>query len=482
MASFIDEQLALEAESREVLPYKFDKCSHELGSLRQEVYACLTCSPPPASAAQQYTPAGICYACSISCHGDHNLVELFNRRNFVCDCGTDRFTNEAPCTLRSDPITGARGVHSQESAKTNTYNQNFQNKFCICGEEYDADKEKGTMYQCIGLGKVETGGCGEDWFHPECLMGIPKDWHSKAETKDSSAVTDGEAKESEHPTPPGFPNEDDFEGLICYKCVEAYPWIKAYAGTEGFLPALFRDPARRQTQAEPPSSDLPRPNLKRKASDDLEENPQRPSSPSKRVKEEPAPTTTTTDIATSEPTQPLEAQPTQPIPSHKHTRLPGNPPTAQLSLLLRPDFRDHLCHCPTCYPNLLPHPILLEEESAYEPSLSSSSPSQPNGHTSNRSAGSASARSLLDRGEAALNNIDRVRAIEGVMVYNHLKDKVKAFLKPYADEGRVVSAEDIKQYFEGLRGDTQGIKEAGEKAEDAGAESGGDGRREQRGY
>lgn len=72
------------------------------------------------------------------------------------------------------------------------------------------------------------------------------------------------------------------------------------------------------------------------------------------------------------------------------------------------------------------------------------------------------------------------------MVYNHLKDKVKQFLKPYAESGTVVSAEDIKKYFEGLRGDSEGIREAREGVEGGGGGGGdgkeGDGRREQSGY
>lgn len=388
-----------------------------------------------------------------------------------------------PCSLRSDPATGARGVHSQEAAKANQYNQNFQNKFCSCGEEYDADKEKGTMYQCIGLGTVETGGCGEDWYHPECLMGIPKDWYLSAEKKPED--TTDETKEGEHPSPPGFPNEDDFEALVCYKCVDANPWIKAYAGTEGFLPPVFRNSTTAQPTEEPT-----RPNLKRKASDEDDTEAQ-PPSPTKRIKEEQPPPTSTTDplpaTTVSQPTAITPPEPTEtphPPPAHKHTRLPPHPPTAQLSLLLQPSFRDHLCHCPSCFPNLLPHPILLSEESLYEPSLSSSSPSHPNANGNSRH--STTSRSLLDRGEAALNNIDRVRAIEGVMVYNHLKDKVKQFLKPYAESGTVVSAEDIKKYFEGLRGDSEGIREAREGVEGGGGGGGdgkeGDGRREQSGY
>ena len=39
------------------------------------------------------------------------------------------------------------------------------------------------------------------------------------------------------------------------------------------------------------------------------------------------------------------------------------------------------------------------------------------------------------------------------MIYNQLRDKVKAFLAPYAQQGIAVGAEDVKAYFERLRGD-----------------------------
>ena len=453
-----------------------------LGPLRQEVYACLTCSPPPASAAQVYTPAGICYACSISCHGEHHLAELSTKRNFVCDCGTMRFPSAAPCTLRSDPESSRRGVSLQEPARGNRYNHNFQDKFCACEEEYDVEQEKGTMFQCIGLGTVETGGCGEDWYHPECLMGLPKDWNRahSSEHKAEDQVADGE--EAEHPAPPGFPDEDDFDAFICYKCVASNPWIKRYAGTAGFLPPVFRlDPSTNQSsQPIAPSSSrtVERPNLKRKASDDETDTDARALSPSKRVKEDAAPAQADSGASTEPPQS----------PKHKHSTLPPAP-AQTFSLFLKEDFRDHLCHCPACYPNLLPHPQLVQEEDSYEPSVSNDSGISDNrsnplpqsqhdsDHRSHRSG------SLLNRGEAALNNVDRVRAIEGVMVYNHLKDKVKEFLKPYAESGKVVSADDIKSYFEKLRGDEQGIKEAGERAEAEGdGDKGNDNREEQSGY
>ena len=54
------------------------------------------------------------------------------------------------------------------------------------------------------------------------------------------------------------------------------------------------------------------------------------------------------------------------------------------------------------------------------------------------------------------------------MVYNHLKDKVKSFLQPFAESGQPVAAEDIKAYFEKLRGDDMAIKAAGGRLMTAG--------------
>lgn len=67
------------------------------------------------------------------------------------------------------------------------------------------------------------------------------------------------------------------------------------------------------------------------------------------------------------------------------------------------------------------------------------------------------------------------------MVYNHLKDKVKSFLQPFAESGQAVGAEDIKAYFEKLRGDEQGIRDAAVVGGGEGGDGRGDGRREQSG-
>ena len=83
-------------------------------------------------------------------------------------------------------------------------------------------------------------------------------------------------------------------------------------------------------------------------------------------------------------------------------------------------------------------------------------------------------------GERALSAMDRVKAIEGVMAYNHMKEKVREFLKPFAEGGGVVGAEDVRAYFEKLRGEGSG----GGKGSGGSGSGGGSGssREEQSGY
>ncbi|KAK4158530.1 protein mlo2 [Chaetomidium leptoderma] len=516
-ADFLRDQMQLEADAREALPYSIEHCTKPLGPLRQSVFACLTCNPPPAHPSDPYNAAGVCYACSVQCHGEHTLVEIFNKRNFTCDCGTTRFPESSPCSLRIDPETNTKGgVHSEAPSPNNKYNQNFRNRFCGCECDYDPFQQKGTMFQCLGLGTHETGGCGEDWWHPGCVVGLGPKWFENMETKKVKQETKlsetngslptitehaetegqngdtgtGEAEEEEDdndpPPPPGFPSEDEFDSFICYKCVDAHPWIKRYAGTPGFLAPVFLKqgdaaPEPKSVAALSVNGGSNGESKKRKADDDDGDDAgETDSQTSKRPRNE------------TEPTEPSPSQdeekPTTPTPTTcKLTTLP--PPsqtqTQPFSLFLTPTFRTHLCHCPSCFPLLPPHPQLLEEEETYEPPVSlpsSPSPSNPND-------GSASG-SIYDRGESALRAVDRVRAIEGVMAYQHLKDKLMPFFQHYAESKQVISAEDVKGYFAKLRGDDEAIREAGERAGREGGGGGGgdnkegdgDGRREESGY
>ncbi|KAK5994896.1 Protein mlo2 [Cladobotryum mycophilum] len=501
-ADFIRDQELLEADAREALPYSIENCTNILGPLRQNVFACLTCTPAPAKSGDPWTPAGVCYACSVQCHGEHELVEIFQKRNFTCDCGTTRLPSTSPCALRINSESNTKGnVHSEEPDANNKYNQNFQNRFCCCQCDYDPFQQKGTMFQCLGLGSKEAGGCGEDWYHPGCLVGMGPQWYEKMkETKAPAAngnangdglatISEGneeqqdeikpttdevavEDEEEDPPMPPGFPDEDNFEGFLCYKCVEANPWVKQYAGTAGFLPPVFLETVDASVTVN--VQEAAEASKKRKADDEGDEQGE--------------PKRTKSECGEGSPKEAITEDSSAPIKEPESEtkekedglgcKLPnlGPAPVGRFSLFFKEDFREKLCRCSDCYLKLNDHPQLLEEEEVYEPPMSDGG-SQHGGST----AGSGS---LLERGESALRNVDRVKAIEGVMAYNHLKEKLKPFFQQFAESGQAIGAEDIKAYFAKLRGDEQGIKEAGEAAasskEDGEGEGGG--RREQSGY
>ncbi|KAH8203842.1 hypothetical protein TruAng_002019 [Truncatella angustata] len=443
-ADFIRDQMQLEADAREALPY---------------------------------------------CHGEHELVEIFQKRNFTCDCGTTRFTSDQPCTLRINSETNTKGgVHSEPADPNNKYNHNFRNRFCSCAIDYNPHEQKGTMFQCLGLGTHEDGGCGEDWYHPGCLMGLGPKWYesSKGNSKsnrngdgslptitedglppDNAAVADGEDEEEEDdaPLPDGFPSEDDFDHFICYKCVDANPWIKRYAGVPGFLPAVFfnkgdgaSSPKKRQRDDEDNVGDEAN-EAKRLKSEQTEQAPLVSSTP-----QDNTPGAEVAGNLKEESKIEPEEELTREI-ACKLDSLPSASP-GQFSLFVRDNFRDQFCRCSKCFPKLLPHPQLLEEEEAYEPPLTD----EASEHASTHASGS-----IYERGESALRNVDRVRAIEGVMAYNHMKEKLKPFFEQFAGSGKAISAEDVKEYFAKLRGDQEAIQEAGEAAK-------ADNRHEQSGY
>lgn len=362
------------------------------------------------------------------------------------------------------------------------------------------------MFQCLGLAGEADGGCGEDWWHPECVVwGGEEGAKSRREARDAkrnklkekksddAEDVEGDAEEGDDALPPGFPDEDAFDTFICHKCVNAVPWIKQYAGTEGFLPPVFnreeKAPAANENAANGDSTDQDT-RIEQPAS--ISKAEEIPSDTTKGVSTSQAPSTNgrkrsadSADLddvdstSTKKPRSdaPPDAKNTDPPSSAAyHTTLPPAP-TSTFSLFCKDLFRDNICRCRECYPRLSKYPQLLEEEESYEPPLSESGNDAGDG-----TGGSIGSKSLLERGEAALSNVDRVRAIEGVMVYNHLKDKVKSFLQPFAESGQAVGAEDIKAYFEKLRGDEQGIASAGTGATTGGNGGGdGDNRREQSG-
>ncbi|ORY73672.1 hypothetical protein BCR37DRAFT_384712 [Protomyces lactucae-debilis] len=370
---YLKQQDALDKEARALFPYDFSACSFDEGYVKQQVFACLTCTPAVATAikgeaettATAIQRGGVCYACSIACHGDHELVELFNKRHFRCDCGSDRISAEAACTL----LKARRPINTE-----NRYNQNYDGLFCWCRVPYDPEKEARTMFQCLQC---------EDWYHDDCIQ--------QGET---------------------LPNEDYFDQFTCRTCMADMRWLKRYAGQDGFD---ARAAAAQQVVDE---------QAKTKTEDTHE--PREDERPAKRVK---------VDTETVEPAnEATEAQPAE--TSDTVCKWSSLPEQEVHSLFLQEDFRSALCLCEACAERMAPYPFLQGEEEVYDPPED-----EDDGGESVYEAGTRAMAETLDR-------LPRAQAIEGVLQYRKLKEHLTRCLRPLAEQGEVVTAEHVREFFE----------------------------------
>lgn len=199
-SDFVNQQKQLEDEARELMPWEPKQCTYELGSIRQPVFAC-----------RSHNQIGICYSCSILCHTSCDIVELFTKRHFTCDCGTERDTKAADedgihCQLR-------KNRSKDISSDSNEYRQNFKGLFCGCSTEYDPENPA-VMLQCV-LGTE----CGEDWFHDYCILGKPKE---EADELRARKQPDAENDDELEVPLAGMPDLETFDAFVCWKCTSKY--------------------------------------------------------------------------------------------------------------------------------------------------------------------------------------------------------------------------------------------------------------------
>jgi E3 ubiquitin-protein ligase UBR7 len=155
-------------------------CTYPKGYVkRQALYSCLDCNPE--SRTDESKRAGVCLACSLECHTGHEMVELYTKRNFKCDCGVaGKFATK--CTFEQD--------FRKEANKLNEYNQNFSGLYCVCHRPYPdpEDTVADEMIQCVVC---------EDWFHTRHLNST-------------------------------LPMKKNFGEMICDTCMVKNEFLKAY--------------------------------------------------------------------------------------------------------------------------------------------------------------------------------------------------------------------------------------------------------------
>ena len=153
------------------------ECTYSKGYMpRQAVFCCLDCMPVSSN-----IQAGFCFACSMTCHKNHKIEEIYTKRYFRCDCGT---LPQLLCSLKPDDIT--------ERNTGNKYSHNYSARYCECARPYP-DPE------CPELDEVEMLQCCvcEDWYHTTHLGG--------------SLVP------------------EQFEEMVCRGCVGRFPFLAVYA-------------------------------------------------------------------------------------------------------------------------------------------------------------------------------------------------------------------------------------------------------------
>ncbi|KAJ7472351.1 hypothetical protein B0H11DRAFT_1352201 [Mycena galericulata] len=414
LAEYVAFQDELVKEAGLALPHQFSQCSYALGPVRQAVYLCLTC--PEAR--------GLCSACSIACHTDHNQIELFPKRNFRCDCPTTAIAH--PCTLHT--------VREPENA-SNQYGQNFQAKFCRCGRPYDAKTERETMIQCLSC---------EDWFHESCCMlrtrpelrpPTPEPPEVPPEVDgDRDGVDDAASDASSSGLPPPLISAADYDAFVCRACVATIPTLRRFVGTPGAITVVRADAASPWTRlgdAPLAEEDAPVVIADGDALSTSTGAKRAPSPPA----DEPAAKRARTESTSAITARPCLAPPPEPRAraAYADAELDWDTALCTGDVFLTDNFRERWCRCVSCLPSLEAHPYLLEEEDTYEP------PEDPD-----------SGLSLEELGMRALERLPRDRAIDGILAFNAMRDNLRAYLRPFAEEGKVVDESDVQTFFEQL--------------------------------
>ncbi|CAO3595473.1 unnamed protein product [Absidia cylindrospora] len=423
----INEQAQLERDARETLPGKFETCTFNQGYIRQPLYACKTCLPPPTEDTKRdaletkFQPAGMCYSCSIACHADHILYELFPKRHFRCDCGVKDKFGDHRCEL------GA-AEKQNVSNKDNCYNHNFVGRYCRCNEEYDPSTEVETMYQCVLC---------EDWFHERCIGKIPDEF-------------------------------SDFEHYVCRACVKKHPYIVNQDKRFNIGVCKPDEPIHQwaghgittnlSSSSQINSAEEVSNSNSNNTPDSLETTADQTTStedsaitnnchtehtinnhPDKSINGEVNDKRKRDELADQQETLGVESK-------SKKSKLEAGgmcknlhgvaKPGELIELFLDEDWREGLCRCDKCYRQYKADGIefLFCEEKTFEPE-------------EDEDAG----KSLMEIGMEQLGKMDRVEALDGLRLYHTMLDQIKPFLQTFKDSGKVVTARDIQSFFEQKR-------------------------------
>ncbi|THH09817.1 hypothetical protein EW146_g8573 [Bondarzewia mesenterica] len=288
----------------------------------------------------------------------------------------------------------------------------------------------------------------EDWLHESCLnlrerlssCGATPAPENPAENSVPGAENndDAQSEASSSGLPRPLITGTDYDALICSSCVLRIPILKRWAGTEGTM-MVFREGPLAAWQVLKGSGSNAGETIS-VTQGAVEVGIKRPLSPptvsaehdSKKQRLGPESIVLSSSSVNRSCLAPPINFTAQRILAALETKDPDSSQSNGTGdIFLTGDWRSRWCRCELCLPQLLLHPYLLEEEETYEP------PEDPD-----------SRLSLEELGARALERIPRDKALDGIRAFNDMRDDLVKFLRPFAQQGKVVEEEDIKGFFE----------------------------------
>ena len=406
LVEYINDQEALEKQAREQMPYDPNECTFAMGPLRQELYACLTCYR------QTRQLNAVCYACSIRCHTSHDLVELFTKRSRTCDCGTSRVCG--PCLVRYPQWSKLDAEFQSENVShrftpdipdsNNRYGHNFKGEFCHCNMPYNPLTDS-NMLQCIFGVK-----CDEDWYHEECIMGLrpgvvnrspesvahAQSLHGRDRLHELSepgldAKSDNKVKE-EDDQKDNDADEYDLLPLPGFPALDSYDTIICWKCASEYPVVMQQLVNALHCEAVP---HVPARSVDERISIISPDVSATNNPPSKRTKRD--------------------------FPK---------------TIFLKDDYQEKLKHHVDTDPSsklsvfLKKYPFMYLDDPIYRP------PDDDD-----------DASSVFELGIRELGNMPSDQAAQGLAAYEKIKSKLTEFLKPFAQEGKIVTEDEVKAFF-----------------------------------
>ncbi|EAU86710.2 hypothetical protein CC1G_06471 [Coprinopsis cinerea okayama7 len=294
------------------------------------------------------------------------------------------------------------------------------------------------MIQCLAC---------EDWFHESCcnLRERPSSReptpvaeappNQEGELSATAEGDDADAdSEASFGLPPPLVSASDYESFICGACVRKIPILVKYAGTPGAIMVVrdttdspwvrIGDHVQGGREEAVVVDDVGPSNAghkRRLSPSDATAGTREP----KRTKVPSTPDSTESNPCIAPQPNPLAST----IYEQDLTSSDGGK-LGTGDIFLTDGFRERWCRCDNCRISLENHRYLVEEEETYEP------PEDPD-----------SGLSLEELGMRALARLPRDRALDGIQAFNKMRDGLKSFLQPFAEEGKVVNEADVRDFF-----------------------------------